>query len=267
MNRSNRVVFVCGLHRSGTTPLARVLAAHPQVSGFSGTGVKEDEGQHLQDVYPPAREYGGAGRFARDPRAHLTESSPLVTPENASRLWEQWARHWDLSRPVLLEKSPPNLVRMRFLQALFPEASFLVVVRHPIVVALSTSRWRRATSVESLVEHWLIAHEHLVADAPFVRRLHAVAYEELVARPKEVLQGVGEFLQLEGPVPHDGLSATRSDRYERRWAQLRASRMPWQRRTISRMRRQYEHRLLQFGYELDDLRAVRLVSVMPRGPA
>jgi len=55
----HRLVFVGGLHRSGTTPLTRCLAAHSQISGFEGTGVEEDEGQHLQTVYPPARAHGG----------------------------------------------------------------------------------------------------------------------------------------------------------------------------------------------------------------
>ena len=51
----HRLVFVGGLHRSGTTPLTRCLAAHAQISGFAHTGVEEDEGQHLQTVHPPAR--------------------------------------------------------------------------------------------------------------------------------------------------------------------------------------------------------------------
>ena len=46
------LVFVGGLHRSGTSLVHRCLALHPAVSGFSGTGVPEDEGQHLQTVYP-----------------------------------------------------------------------------------------------------------------------------------------------------------------------------------------------------------------------
>jgi len=119
-------VFLGGLHRSGTTLLARLLAAHPEVSGFSETGVPADEGQHLQTVYPPARAFGGPGRFAFRGESHLTESSPLVSEENARRLLADWGRHWDMTKPVLVEKSPPNLIRMRFLQALFPEAVILV---------------------------------------------------------------------------------------------------------------------------------------------
>ena len=102
----DRLVFVAGLHRSGTTPVLRLLAAHPEVSGFHDTGVKEDEGQHLQDVYPPARTYGGAGRFALDPRAHLTERSELVSVASAQRLLDAWTPHWDLDRRLLVEKSP-----------------------------------------------------------------------------------------------------------------------------------------------------------------
>ena len=49
-----QLVFVGGLHRSGTSLVHRCLAEHPSASGFRNTGVWEDEGQHLQTVYLPA---------------------------------------------------------------------------------------------------------------------------------------------------------------------------------------------------------------------
>ena len=73
-----RLVFVGGLHRSGTTLFAKLLTGHPDVSGLSNTGVWEDEGQHLQDVYPPAAEFGGLGRFAFADGAHMTEDERRI---------------------------------------------------------------------------------------------------------------------------------------------------------------------------------------------
>ena len=69
---------------------APMPAEHPDASGFRDTGVPEDEGQHLQSVYRPARAHGGPGRFGFDPGAHLTEDSPLVTDENRARLAADW---------------------------------------------------------------------------------------------------------------------------------------------------------------------------------
>src|SRR5262249_34875208 len=131
-----KLLFIGGLHRSGTSPLFRALRDHPDISRFRNTGVPEDEGPLLQTVYPPAWNFGGAGWFGFHSQSHLTEDSPLATPQNAARLMEEWGQRWDLTRSVLMEKSPPNLLMTRFLQELFPEAYFLIVVRHPIPTSL-----------------------------------------------------------------------------------------------------------------------------------
>jgi hypothetical protein len=251
---NHRLVFVAGLHRSGTTPLAKVLAGHPQVSGFSGTPAREDEGQHLQSVYPPARVYGGAGRFARKPAAHLTETSPLVSDDSRERLLQAWRPHWDLSKPVLVEKSPPNLVMTRFLQALYPEASMVVVIRHPVVVSLSTKKWTRGTSLHNLMRHWFRAHELFRADAPSLSRLHVLRYEDLVDNPEETLAGVAEFLGLDGPIPAGGIQGHRSSSYEKTWSAM-SDGPPWSRFARRRIEKEFASAAEQWGYRLDDLHA------------
>ncbi len=248
--QAHRMVFVAGLHRSGTTPLARALAGHPQVSGFAGTGVPEDEGQHLQRVYRSGREHGAQGRFALDPSAHLTEDD--ARPGQADQLTAAWSRYWDLSRPVLLEKSPPNLVRMRYLQALFPGARFVAVVRHPAMVALGTSKWARGATWSTLLENWVVAHETFAADAPRVEHLAVVRYERLVADPQRELAGLGEFLGLDDAPSADGLQPGRSLGYQLEWAAWARSANPLLRRRHRRLVRRFSDRVRALGYDLDD---------------
>lgn len=190
-----RVVFVGGLHRSGTSPLTRILGLHPAISVFANTGVPEDEGQHLQDVYLPALAHGGPGQFGFDEAAHLTEASELVTAANKHRLVASWSMHWDLSKRLLVEKSPPNLIRGRFLQALFPEASFLMIVRHPVVVSLATAKWA-AVTFENLLAHWVHCHKLLLQDAEHLRNLLVVRYEDLTQSTAQSGDDLDRFLQV-----------------------------------------------------------------------
>lgn len=245
----HRFVFVAGLHRSGTTLLARLLAAHPEVSGFSGTGAPADEGQHLQNVYPSDHEYGRPGRFGFAPEMHLTEDSPIVSEQNASRLFEEWSPHWDLSRPVLLEKSPPNLIKTRFLQALFPNSSFVVVIRHPIPVSIPTAKWRGTRRYDLLLEHWLRCHALFEADRDRLERVHVLHYEHLVADPVNVLRGVFEFLELE-PIPlSEPVETNANEKYFHRWQAMKRS-DPRMRAYLDLVSFRYERRVRRYGYSL-----------------
>lgn len=263
-----RLIFVAGLHRSGTTPLARAMGAHPQISGLRETGVKEDEGQHLQTVYARANAYGGAGRFSMDPRAHLTEESLLSSPENAAQLLGEWSPYWDLERDYLLEKSPPNLIMGRFLQGLFPGSAFVAVIRHPIVVALSTHKWRRLaarnvrlhTTHYQLVEHWLTAHEIFRQDLSRLQRCHVLRYEHLVSDAENQLAPVNELLGLSTPLDSGALRSTHSDRYAGQWAAM-LSGGPLARRSRSLIERDFGDAIRGWGYDVNDL------SLPPTGPA
>ena len=194
-----RLVFVGGLHRSGTSLLARALAAHPEISGLSNTGVVEDEGQFLQSVYPSDLIAGGAGRFGFDTRAHLTEASPLATTANADRLRREWGAYWPSKGLWCLEKTPANLLRSRFLQALFPEASFIFIQRHPVAVALAVRKWSR-TGIYALLHHWVHCHRLFEGDLPSIRRYCIVSYEEFSASPQETVRLLYDFLELD-PYP------------------------------------------------------------------
>jgi len=215
---THKFIFLCGLHRSGTSPLFRILRDHPQISGFRNTGVPEDEGQHLQSVYPSARVYGGPGRFGFAAEAHMTESSPLASRGNAERLFREWSSRWDTSREFLLEKSPPNLIRTRFLQRCFPNSHFIVIVRHPIAVSLATLKFARLR-LARLLEHWKVCHELFEADRPFLNNVLVIRYEDLCTRTSEVLMSIREAVGLNSALTAQ-LETGANERYFVRWRQF-----------------------------------------------
>jgi hypothetical protein len=76
--KNHQLIFIGGLHKSGTSLLHEIVKGHPQISGFSNTGVPRDEGQHLQSVYNSAKFYGGPGRFCFNASSLMNEKHILA---------------------------------------------------------------------------------------------------------------------------------------------------------------------------------------------
>jgi hypothetical protein len=218
-----KYVFVCGLARSGTSVLGRNIARLENCTGFKNTGAGSDEGQFLQDVYPIAAAYGGAGRFGFDPRAHRTETSELLTPENVARLRASWHAYWDKSKTICVEKTPGNLLMTRFLQAAFPNSYFVVIKRHPVPVSMSSQRWKiNVTSLDSLFKHWLHCYELFEEDEKYLKHVYELRYEDYVENPDKYHQEIARFIGTRVP------KAPKEDkfRYVAQWANPTGLRVP-----------------------------------------
>jgi hypothetical protein len=252
--QDRKFVFICGLHRSGTSILFKCLREHPLLSGFTDTGVPEDEGQHLQSVYPPAKSYGGAGKFGFASEAHLTEASSLVTEENKKRLYSEWGKYWDTEKPILLEKSPPNLIRTRFLQAIFPNSYFLILTRHPIAVALATQRHmslKGRFAIGSLIKHWVHCHDIFNNDKVNLTNFLIIKYEDFIYNPSFILELVYNLIGVENSKIKQQISTTINERYFKKWEMLRKN--IFSRYYINRVTRKFEPEVNRYGYSLHNL--------------
>jgi hypothetical protein len=129
---AERPVLVLGTGRSGTTWLARVLGVHRALSFLN-------EPKALWHAVHPGQDV--IGSYARAAgRLVLTQRD--ATPEVARRARRLYGAFARLTRGKrVLDKYPEMLFRVPFVRALFPDASFVVVVRDGWSTARSIARW------------------------------------------------------------------------------------------------------------------------------
>ncbi|MCY4087367.1 MAG: sulfotransferase [Actinomycetia bacterium] len=189
-------LFVLGLNNSGTSILAHVLETHPLIRSLPA------EGQALTRALPTGAELGVRRNWtARLDDFHWTGES---APEAARRARYDWAFYLDRRPGIVLEKSPPNSVRSRWLQAFFAPSRFLAIVRHPYAVCEGMRR-RGGFALEDAARHWARGNGTMLADARELDRFRLVTYEEFCAEPHRVLAGVEAFLELEQPIDRAAL--------------------------------------------------------------
>ncbi|HJP97159.1 MAG TPA: sulfotransferase [Rhodanobacteraceae bacterium] len=192
---SQAPVFVVGFPRSGTTLLEQMLDAHPrlqsmderpffnmlatQLGNSTGLEIPRDLGKLDQRDCDELR------------KGYLTFACAKVL------------RRWDAR---LVDKNPLNMLWLPMIHRLFPQAKFILALRHPCDVILSCymQNFRSASlavagqSLEYLarayvaaMECWLY-HANLMKPEVFLSR-----YEDLVADAPTQTRRIAEFLGLD----------------------------------------------------------------------
>jgi Sulfotransferase family len=192
-----RLVFICGLHRSGTSLLEHHLSARYRVARLRAR-VPENEGQFLQDVFPLEQPYGGPGHFAFYPQMAWGPLDPAAAAAARTRILATWAPWIDGAGDALVEKSPPNITRIPYLRSVFPGARFVIWTRDPRAVSASTQRWT-ATALPLLMMHWNAAYMRAIADLEDDCLLES--YEAFCADPNATLKRIADFCRLPPRTP------------------------------------------------------------------
>lgn len=190
----DRFIFICGLHRSGTTLLERMLAVKYEVS-YLRASVPESEGQHMQSVYSAAFHFGGPGRFAFSKEMRDELDALLNDPADCrAQIIAEWSHFVVGNSKTLLEKSPPNITKISWLRQTFPGCRFVIVIRNPRAVSAATQKWAKTPLIE-LMRHWNAAYTQAL-DNYKAEDCVLVQYEELCRAPEEEISRVADFLNL-----------------------------------------------------------------------
>lgn len=236
------IIFVGGLHRSGTSILYKLLQSHPDVSGISNTTVPEDEGQFLQTIYAPDNRYGVT--FSYNKETHLDDTSDLITVENKKQMIAEWGGYWNMKKNILLEKSPSNLVRMKFLNKLFPKSYFITITRHPIATCLAVSKWTDQNLL-TLIEHWLYAHKIFFKAHNDLSNSLWLRYEDFVLNPNKELTTIFNTIKIPVFSIDESKIHESNTKYLKKWEEMNISTV-----LLKKIEDDNIHLLKKLGYSL-----------------
>jgi sulfotransferase family protein len=197
-----RPVFVLCAARTGSTLLRLLLDTHPDLASPPETHVA----RVCESLERTWKSVSPNGLTAKLPEARLREIARIAAQPLDWYAAEFGKKRW-------CDKSLDNITLVSLLAELYPEAQFVILVRHCLdfaVSGLDASRWGFAgygferymrnspgNTVHALVSYWCDYTERLLrARTELGERATFVRYEDLVRQPDQVMAGVFDFLEL-----------------------------------------------------------------------
>ncbi|HEX4298611.1 MAG TPA: sulfotransferase [Devosia sp.] len=153
-----RVAFICGCGHSGTTILATILSAHPE-------------------IHVPLRE------------SEVFLRRPVNRFRHLLRLRRETSR---AGKSYLVEKTPRHIRKLELIRRLVPDARLVILVRDGRDVTSSIGR-RENGDLAAGFARW-VADTGIAMDQRGKPDSHIVRYEDLVADPGEAIQALCGFL-------------------------------------------------------------------------
>lgn len=199
----DRLLFVIGAPRSGTTLLMRMLHAHPEIHtrpephlltplsrlGYYGY-VDHAPYDHLQ-AHQAAR--GFVADLPRGEEDYL-DALRAYTDTLYGRMLEPTGKRY------FVDKTPAYTLELPFITKLYPRARYVVITRHPFAIFSSFAKsffdndWAAAHAHNPVLERYIPALASFLRESP-VEHVH-VSYEALVADPEAHLQAICRHADL-----------------------------------------------------------------------
>lgn len=164
-------IILFGNTRSGTTIVQKVMSAHPDIVGWyepNALWLYADPGR----IHDEFDESDATNRV----RKYIRKRFLKYQKRNGNR--------------VILEKTPQNILRIPYVRAIFPEATFLFIVRNPFSFISSVEyKWQRPVTGRGVVRR--------LKDTPITQLHHWVRRYIVQQIYKRVLKR--KYLAIWGP--------------------------------------------------------------------
>ncbi len=181
-----RPIFLLGTQRSGTTLLRLILDSHRRIAIGHESGFMRavEATKNLPDyIYGQ----GWYRRFGLDDGNMNSRLQDFYSGIFGHYAWSRGKSRWG-------EKTPDNILLLGELDAIFPRAQFVCMVRQPGAVVASLMRWN--WDFEMALAYWIRANtmaRHAAERMP-PDKWYLVRYEDLVREPEDVMRGVLDYL-------------------------------------------------------------------------
>ncbi|MEY4515400.1 MAG: hypothetical protein RLZZ450_7522 [Pseudomonadota bacterium] len=200
----DRLLFVISPPRAGSTLLQQMLGSHSQIYTHPEP--------HL---ITPLAYLGYHGTVDKAPYDHINGAEAIRSfveqlPRGEADYLDAVRAYADTmygrmlapsKRRYFLDKTPAYATTLPFLTALYPEAKYIVLTRHPLAVMSSYANsfflgdWRAANDFNPVLDRYVPAMAQLIRERKVP--LLQVVYEDLVSAPESELARIFKFLELD----------------------------------------------------------------------
>jgi len=193
----NKHLFVVCANNSGSTLLHHLLGSCEKVVQLPRLGkhATSSEGHnHAGKAMPHPGKYGVLGLWTEKPDIFTKGKS-----YNWGKIKEKWYEAWTsqaaegLGGHILVEKSPPNVLRASLLERQFENSYFIVMTRNPYATSEGLRR-RHGYRLDRCAAHYAQAMKFQVKNLKNLKNVICITYEDLCDNQKYVKKKISAFL-------------------------------------------------------------------------
>jgi hypothetical protein len=199
----DRLAFVIGPPRSGSTMLQRMLGSHSQIHTCPEP-----------HIVTPLAHLGYFANVDRAPYDHINSAEAIreyvsELPGGENDYFDACRAYTDVlygrmltksGRRLFIDKTPAYALVLPFLVRLYPQAGYIVLTRHPLAVLSSYANSFFNGDYQAAFNYNNILGRYVPAMAAFMRRsepsYHHVRYEDLILDPQSRLAEIFAYLTL-----------------------------------------------------------------------